>query len=160
MPISSEVPSFFMGYVDLDYKLGSIRNYKNENNPIIDYYTINEDNNVKPGTWDNHQGIDINCMKGDPVVSMAPGEVIFVNNNVAVLNDFGESIVYITMPTHNHASLVSEGEYVERGQAIALCGDWLPLGGDTQEHIHLNFFILKKEEIKQFEKTRDHKVCL
>jgi murein DD-endopeptidase MepM/ murein hydrolase activator NlpD len=82
-----------------------------------------------------HTGIDIAAPYGAPIVASADGVVLFVGwyggyGNTVIL-DHGSS--YSTLYAHCSAILVSQGQDVARGQAIARVG---ATGYATGPHLH------------------------
>jgi len=69
-----------------------------------------------------HKGIDIGGQRGDPVVAVAGGDVVYAGTGIV---GFGELLiikhddVYLSAYGHNDRLLVSEGERVSAGQKIA-----------------------------------------
>ncbi|HEY7776399.1 MAG TPA: peptidoglycan DD-metalloendopeptidase family protein [Kineobactrum sp.] len=69
-----------------------------------------------------HKGIDIAGQRGDPVVAVAPGQVVYAGTGII---GFGELLivkhddVYLSAYGHNDRLLVAEGDRVNAGQKIA-----------------------------------------
>ena len=69
-----------------------------------------------------HKGIDIGGQRGDPVVAVAAGEVVYAGTGIV---GFGELLiikhddVYLSAYGHNDRLLVVEGDRVSAGQPIA-----------------------------------------
>ena len=88
-----------------------------------------------------HKGIDIGGARGDPVVAVAAGKVVYAGTGIV---GFGELLivkhneVHLSAYGHNDRLLVSEGEVVTAGQAIAQKGS---SGTDT---VKLHFEIRKE----------------
>lgn len=88
-----------------------------------------------------HKGIDIAGKRGDPVVAVAPGKVVYAGSGIV---GFGELLIvkhneeYLSAYGHNDRLLVSEGDVVSAGQAIAHRGS---SGTDT---VKLHFEIRRK----------------
>ena len=88
-----------------------------------------------------HKGIDIGGQRGDPVVAVAAGKVVYAGTGIV---GFGELLIvkhndlYLSAYGHNDALLVSEGELVKAGQRIAKKGS---SGTDT---VKLHFEIRKE----------------
>ena len=78
-----------------------------------------------------HKGIDISGRLGDPVVSVAPGKVVYAGTGIV---GFGELLIvkhndtYLSAYGHNSQLLVREGQQVDAGQQIARKGN---TGTDT-----------------------------
>ncbi len=73
-----------------------------------------------------HKGIDIGGKLGEPVVSAAPGRVVYAGNGILgygnlLIIKHGEQ--YLSAYGHNDSLLVKEGAKVEGGQKIAEIGD-------------------------------------
>ncbi len=90
-----------------------------------------------------HDGIDIAVREGTPVVATATGEVVFAgwdkDYGFLVIIDHGNE--FRTVYGHNQKILISAGDRVYRGQAIALSGN---TGRSTAPHLH--YGILKNGE--------------
>ena len=77
-----------------------------------------------PRGWKFHQGIDMAAIRGTPVKSVAPGEVM----EARVDPGYGKTILlshgnqYQTRYAHLDKILVSVGQYVERGTVIGRVG--------------------------------------
>lgn len=88
-----------------------------------------------------HKGIDIGGVRGDPVVAVAAGKVVYAGTGIV---GFGELLivkhneVYLSAYGHNERLLVSEGEVVTAGQTIAQKGS---SGTDT---VKLHFEIRRE----------------
>ncbi len=87
------------------------------------------------GTWKKHDGIDLAVDEGTPVVATADGFVAFAGeekgygNIVRIAHGGG----LVTGYAHNSKLLVREGEFVKKGQIIAMSGK---TGRVTGEHLH------------------------
>lgn len=72
-----------------------------------------------------HKGIDIGGQRGDPVVAVAAGQVVYAGTGIV---GFGELLivkhddVHLSAYGHNDRLLVAEGELVRAGQEIAKKG--------------------------------------
>ena len=88
-----------------------------------------------------HKGIDISGRLGDPVVSVAPGKVVYAGTGIV---GFGELLIvkhndtYLSAYGHNSQLLVREGQQVDAGQQIARKGN---TGTDT---VKLHFEIRRE----------------
>ena len=89
-----------------------------------------------------HQGLDIAASMGTPVYAMQDGFVVFCGSkggygNTVVLDHFFSDIPELprlqTLYGHNSKLLVKYGDYVRRGQVIALMGS---SGRSTGPHLH------------------------
>ena len=82
-----------------------------------------------------HDGIDIAAPKGTAISAVADGEVIFSN----ALHGYGNIVILrhrnglVTVYAHNHRNLVTEGEWVRRGQVVAEVGQ---TGRASGPHLH------------------------
>jgi murein DD-endopeptidase MepM/ murein hydrolase activator NlpD len=82
-----------------------------------------------------HTGIDIPALNGTPIRAVMEGRVIEEGYN----NGYGKVITIehrngvITRYAHNSANLVRQGDYVQKGQIIALVGS---TGQSTGNHLH------------------------
>lgn len=92
------------------------------------------------GASTNHMGLDIGGAKGSKVVSVLAGKVISTSYSSTggyyVEIDHGNGV--ISRYLHNSKILVSEGQYVEQGQAISLVGS---TGVSTSPHLHFSLLI-------------------
>ena len=88
-----------------------------------------------------HKGIDLAGRRGDPVVAVAAGRVVYAGTGIA---GFGELLivkhneVYLSAYGHNDRLLVGEGDTVKSGQRIAQKGS---SGTDT---VKLHFEIRRE----------------
>ena len=88
-----------------------------------------------------HKGIDIGGNRGDPIVAVASGKVVYAGTGIV---GFGELLivkhndVYLSAYGHNDRLLVSEGQTVSAGQIIAEKGS---SGTDT---VKLHFEVRKE----------------
>jgi lipoprotein NlpD len=88
-----------------------------------------------------HKGIDIGGARGDPVIAVAAGKVVYAGTGIA---GFGELLivkhneVYLSAYGHNERMLVSEGEVVAAGQTIA------EKGSSGTDKVKLHFEIRKE----------------
>ena len=111
-------------------------------NPIQDSYYISSPYGyrVDPinGEGAFHNGVDLACPSGTPVYAANDGQVSWANYNWSAGNwigiDHGDGVYSIYM--HNSAMLVSPGDYVKKGDIIALVG---ATGRVTGPHLHLSF---------------------
>lgn len=84
----------------------------------------------------NHQGLDIGCPTGTPIVACESGTVISaaysssMGNYVVIAHGNGLTTTYM----HNSSLAVSAGQEVVRGQVIAYAGS---TGNSTGPHCHL-----------------------
>ena len=106
----------------------------NERDVVSEFgYRINPVTNV---SFTNHTGVDIDTPSGVDVYATANGVVRLAEWNeggygylVVIDHEYG----YSTWYAHNSGLLVEAGEYVERGQLIALTGN---TGRTTGAHCH------------------------
>ncbi len=88
-----------------------------------------------------HKGIDIAGEKGDPVVAVAPGKVVYAGAGIV---GYGEMLIikhnelYLSAYGHNEALLAAEGDVVEAGQTIA------KKGSSGTDKVKLHFEIRKE----------------
>ena len=84
----------------------------------------------------HHEGIDIPAREGTPVVAAEAGRVV---QSGGKRGDYGNVVIvrhagrYATVYAHNRRNLVREGEFVEKGQVIALVGE---TGNASGPHLH------------------------
>ena len=99
-------------------------------------------NRIHPifGTYKMHTGIDVPAPKGTPITSFDDGKVIFsgvqrgYGNTVMIQHTDGK----VTLYAHNSQNLVSVGQTVTKGQAIAKMGS---TGNSTGSHLHFEIRI-------------------
>jgi murein DD-endopeptidase MepM/ murein hydrolase activator NlpD len=95
---------------------------------------------------DRHEGIDIPAPEGTPVLAAESGRVIHSGRGFA---DYGNVVIvkhagrYSTVYAHNRRNLVREGEFVEKGQAIARVGE---SGNASGPHLH---FEIRRDRFAQ-----------
>lgn len=88
-----------------------------------------------------HKGIDIGGQRGDPVLAVAAGQVVYAGTGIV---GFGELLivkhddVYLSAYGHNDRLLVTEGELVRAGQEIA------KKGSSGTDSVKLHFEIRKE----------------
>tara|TARA_R110002110_G_scaffold91264_2_gene237461 strand:- start:82870 stop:83727 length:858 start_codon:yes stop_codon:yes gene_type:complete len=88
-----------------------------------------------------HKGIDIGGQRGDPVVAVADGKVVYAGTGIV---GFGELLIikhnelYLSAYGHNHRLLVAEGQVVYAGQKIA------EKGSSGTDSVKLHFEIRKQ----------------
>jgi len=91
--------------------------------------------NVNVGSSD-HQGIDLRAKVGSPIYAIARGKVTKVDDlrwgEVKIEHENGLE----TRILHSSAILVSEEQYVDKGQVIARAGNKAPAGTNVAVHIH------------------------
>lgn len=88
-----------------------------------------------------HKGIDIGGKRGDSIVAVAAGQVVYAGTGIVGLGELlivKHNNVYLSAYGHNDRLLVSEGDKVSAGQKIALKGS---SGTDT---VRLHFEIRKE----------------
>jgi len=87
------------------------------------------------GSWEYHEGLDINGKSGAPIYSTAEGTVVFSGwrqgYGVCVGIDHGNG--FSTLYAHNTRNIVYEGEHVKKGQIIGYVGS---TGSTTGVHCH------------------------
>lgn len=90
-----------------------------------------------------HNGIDIAAESGSKIKAVLSGEVIAAEQNHT---DYGNYILLDhngikTLYAHCQSLKVSKGEYVSKGQTIALCGS---TGRSTGSHLHFEVRVGEK----------------
>ncbi len=89
-----------------------------------------------------NKGIDIGGKRGDPVVAVAPGKVVYAGTGIS---GYGELLIvkhneeYLSAYGHNDRLLVAEGDIVASGQAIARKGS-----SGTADSVKLHFQIRRE----------------
>lgn len=87
-----------------------------------------------------HEGVDFAADFGTPIKTVMPGRVIFAGPRgtygITVILDHGEGLS--TLYAHTSKLLVSEGEWVNKGQTIALVGN---TGRSNGPHLHMELQI-------------------
>lgn len=94
------------------------------------------------GMYNNHTGLDIDGVMGDPIVAAISGRVIHSGRR----GGYGKAIVirngnYDYIYAHASKLLVNVGEFVEQGQRIALVGNTGTVYSTTGDGTHLHFEI-------------------
>ncbi|MBW2464522.1 MAG: M23 family metallopeptidase [Deltaproteobacteria bacterium] len=99
-------------------------------------------------TYDSHNGTDLSIPVGTRVLTTAPGEVVsivseFNRGGLKIFIDHGDGLM--TCSAHLARALVTEGQVLGRGEAIALSG-YSGLDGFVTfpfgvPHIHLNTWL-------------------
>jgi lipoprotein YgeR len=99
-----------------------------------------------------HDGIDVSAAKGTPVHAAEAGKVVYAGDE---LGDYGRVVIvkhqgsWATVYAHNDRNLVEEGDFVEKGDAIARVGR---TGNASAPHLHF--------EIRRSNRARDPIACL
>lgn len=87
-----------------------------------------------------HEGVDIAVDHGTPIRAAMPGRVSFAGPRggygLAVIIDHGDGIS--TLYAHSSKILVSEGQWVDRGEVIALVGN---TGNSRGPHLHMELHV-------------------
>lgn len=87
-----------------------------------------------------HEGVDIAADHGSPIKATMSGRVIFAgprgSYGLAVILDHGDGLS--TLYAHSSKILVSEGEWVNKGQLIALVGN---TGRSLGPHLHMEMLV-------------------
>lgn len=88
-----------------------------------------------------HKGIDIGGKRGDAVVAVAGGQVVYAGTGIVGLGELiivKHNEVYLSAYGHNDRLLVSEGDAVKAGQNIAV------KGSSGTDSVRLHFEIRKE----------------
>jgi len=119
-------------YFDHDPAPGKVKNYRGDT--TLAAWPVHQ-----PGTFDGHQGIDWNLPLGTDLVASAPGKVLEVaeNESGAKYIDLIHSNNMVTSYGHISRALRTVGEWVKRGDVVALSGD---SGWPGHFHIHWALF--------------------
>ena len=97
-------------------------------------------------TRDQHAGIDIPAAEGTPIAAAESGRVIHSGRG---LGDYGNAVIvkhagsYTTLYAHTRRNLVERGEFVEKGETIALVGE---SGNASGPHLH---FEIRRDRLAQ-----------
>ncbi len=108
------------------------------------------------GTFQQHQGVEFNNPRGTPVLAIGSGTVVHAGPaeqgalTVAIRHDTsltveGRKMVLFSTYYHNSQLLVSVGDHVRRGQAIARVGN---TGRATNAHLHLEVHVAPGDDPK------------
>ncbi len=82
-----------------------------------------------------HTGADMPAVKGTPIVAAMDGKIIYAGYS----GGHGKTLLvehrnnFLTRYSHNSVMLVKKGDYVKKGQVIALVGS---TGNSTGNHLH------------------------
>lgn len=99
-------------------------------------------------TYDEHDGTDLVCPPGTPLVAAAPGVVVMIRDRwlrggLTVAVDHGHGIV--TQYTHCSRALAEIGQFVQRGDEVALSGtsgvDMTQFFPWVAPHIHFMVYV-------------------
>jgi murein DD-endopeptidase MepM/ murein hydrolase activator NlpD len=96
--------------------------------------------------WSHHEGIDIPAPEGTAIVAAESGRVIHSEGrighygNLVIVKHVGR---YATVYAHTRRNLVHEGDFVAKGQPIALVGE---SGNASGPHLH---FEIRRDRLPQ-----------
>jgi lipoprotein NlpD len=99
-----------------------------------------------------HDGIDLRAKEGTPIYAAEAGRVVYAGDEVG---DYGKVIVikhmgrWATVYAHNRTNVVNQGDFVEKGDAIAEVGK---TGNASGPHLHF--------EVRRNNTPRDPQTCL
>lgn len=108
--------------------------------PLPGYFRLSDDYGMRNDPFGGpgqkmHNGIDIPAPAGTPIIAAYDGQVAWSYYNWSAGNwigiDHGDGIYTVYM--HMSAMLVSEGQYVKKGDVIGLVGT---TGSSTGNHLH------------------------
>jgi lipoprotein NlpD len=88
-----------------------------------------------------HKGIDIGGRRGDSVVAVAAGQVVYAGTGIVGLGELlivKHNHIYLSAYGHNSRLLVAEGDSVAAGQRIA------EKGSSGTDSVRLHFEIRKE----------------
>jgi murein DD-endopeptidase MepM/ murein hydrolase activator NlpD len=105
--------------------------------PIKGWVTSKFEYRISPftGKREFHSGLDISAKIGSPIIAPADGVVTFVGHNdlsgnlLTINHSYGIKTKY----AHLNKALVKQGQYIKRGDVIALLGN---TGRSTGAHLH------------------------
>jgi murein DD-endopeptidase MepM/ murein hydrolase activator NlpD len=86
--------------------------------------------------WSHHEGIDIPAREGTIICAAESGRVVHSEGRIG---DYGNVVIvkhtgsFATVYAHNRRNLVRSGDFVEKGQPIALVGE---TGNASGPHVH------------------------
>jgi murein DD-endopeptidase MepM/ murein hydrolase activator NlpD len=131
LPFLSGAKSKLIGYFDHDPAPGKVKNYLGDTT-LLSWPD-------RTGTEDGHQGIDWILPLGTDLVASAPGRIDRIDQNeyAAMYIDVIHSNSTVTSYGHISKALRTVGEWVERGDVVALSGD---SGVPGKPHIHFALF--------------------
>jgi len=132
LPFTFGTHAELYSYFDHDPTPGKVKNYLGDT-------TLALFPKHQPGTFDGHQGIDWSLPLETKLVASAPGKVLELSENEAggKYIDILHSNGMVTSYGHISEVLGTIGEWVERGDAVALSGE---TGSPGQPHIHFALF--------------------
>jgi len=140
LPLDTE-DYLLWSYVDLDHKIGTVRNFSGDRKEAVDNPSSTH---ARPGTSDQHQGVDYYVPRGRNLLAMASG-VVFQSEGggsyaryVRIVHRAGDEM-FITEYAHNSMNLVEIGDVVKRGQVIALSGN-SPETKNMKPHLHTSLW--------------------
>jgi murein DD-endopeptidase MepM/ murein hydrolase activator NlpD len=101
--------------------------------PVVTVLNISSPFGFRGRTF--HPGIDLPAVKGSIIRATMDGQVIFAGyqSGYGNMNEIQHRDRFITRYGHNTANLVRKGDFVKKGQAIALVGS---TGNSTGCHVH------------------------
>jgi murein DD-endopeptidase MepM/ murein hydrolase activator NlpD len=87
------------------------------------------------GTMRQHNGVDINCVRGQPIWAAKAGKVLFAGwkngyGNVVLVEHEGP---VVTVYAHQQEVNVSSGYRIDKGEVLGRCGS---TGWSTGPHLH------------------------
>jgi hypothetical protein len=145
-PIACGTHYLLWSYVDLDHRIGSIRNWAGDSTPAVDVYIDILSPNARPGTDDQHQGVDFNVPIGTPILAMASGQIVLWRDGdgqrarmINASHKLGKTTLE-TSYAHNSFNVASMGQTVYRGQIIALSGNNNGCCKTTSQHVHIGHY--------------------
>lgn len=141
LPFSSNDSFYIYSWMDLDPS-GGVRRYDGSTD-ACGWITWPSEPII--GTCDTHNGVDFIAKQGTSILAVAPGKVFYVATptdqvheclNVFLLHEINGDY-YLSQYGHNSANLVNEGQFVKRGEPVAL------VGHSCTELDHLHFALLQ-----------------
>ena len=150
LPFALGTEHILNSHNDLDHRVGHIRNWAGSSTPGVVFNNEDWRACAPNGSFDQHQGTDWAVPIGTPIRAMAPGVVIAVMDDprnpkaIGLVHDTGIRKL-VTEYGHNSVNQARVGEFVRRGQEIALSGADAGEGARTSPHIHFNLYEVPPE---------------
>jgi murein DD-endopeptidase MepM/ murein hydrolase activator NlpD len=144
-PFAAITDFFIWSYVDLDYKIGSIRDWSGEKIKAVDAFIDIKSPRAREGISDQHQGIDFNMKIGNPIFAVMGGEIISIvgddgKNTHQMVLEHEPDLTFQTNYAHYSLHVLDKNEKVYRGEIIAISGNHVAGNFIAQPHLHLSYW--------------------